>query len=383
MFIKRKKPLAIALLFCGGLAFSSCNTPEIEAPIEEAEAIFTRSLDAESEEGMYSEFFKDPYKNIDEHSRHSSPDAEQDIKSLASYLKKGTKTDLDKARAIYIWLTQNISYDAKGYNTTNYGDGSAAAVLKNRIAVCEGFSNLYLALGQEMGLEIEKVIGFAKGYGFARATSFRRENHAWNRIKIDGAWRIFDATWGEGYAENIGGKIACTKQFDNYWFNVDPYRAIFDHYPKSEGVLASIQPTLDLPGYGKLPKVSKNYFRIGFDAKTTYQTILKNKDAKFPKCYDVKTPVRILEAPAEKNLVAGKTYTFKMVIPAALKVALLDEHTNWNYLKEDKDGAWLLTYTPADPGKISILLNDGSKGKSFSVLMSYAVVKSDANYSNL
>lgn len=378
MLINMNKPIAFALMFCGGIALSSCNN-DIEMDdenINEADAISVRSMEATEEKSdYYADLFKDPYQAIDDHARHSAAANEKDIPTLAKYLKEGTKTDLDRARAIYVWLTQNISYDAKGYNSASYGDGSSEAVLKNRIAVCEGFTNLFLSLGKEMGLEIEKVVGYAKGYGFSSTRSFRRENHAWNRIKIDGNWRIFDATWGEGYAENIGGKIRCTKKFDNYWFNVDPYQAIFDHYPKSTAILASIKPALDLPGYGKLPKVDKNYFRIGFDAKTTYETILQDPQAQFPKCYNVKTPVRILEAPAQKNLIAGKTYTFKMVIPAALKVALLDEHTNWNYMKEDDKGAWTVTYTPEDPGKINILLNDGSKGKSFSVLMSYAVLE--------
>jgi hypothetical protein len=52
-------------------------------------------------------------------------------------------------------------------------------------------------------------------------------------------------------------------------------------------------------------------------------------------------------------------------------------------MKEDSNGAWTISYTPVDPGKINILLNDGSKGASFNVLMSYEVVKSDTNYKNL
>ena len=122
--------------------------------------------------------------------------------------------------------------------------------------------------------------------------------------------------------------------------------------------------------------------QLNYPFGTLDETFIKNPKAKFPKCYDVKTPVRILEAPPQKELVAGKTYKFKMVIPAALKVALLDEHTNWNYMKEDSNGAWNISYTPKDPGKINILLNDGSKGKSFSVMMSYAVVAGASN-SNL
>lgn len=375
MLLKMNQSIAFSLLVAGGLSLYSCGSdkPKLNE-INAEEIISTRYVEgAGAEEDMYASYFKDPFATIDDHALHSSKESEKDIATLAKFLREGTKTDLDRARAIYVWLAKNISYDANGYNNANYGDGSAEAVLKNRIAVCEGFSNLFLALGKAMGLEIEKVTGYAKGYGFAKTAAFKQTNHAWNRIKINGEWRIFDATWGEGYAENIGGKVVCTKQFDNYWFNVDPYRAIFDHFPQ-DVALAGVQPAIDLETYRKLPSISKNYFRIGFDAKKTYNAVLKNPTATFPKCYDTKTPILILEAPAQKDLVVGKPCTFKMVIPAALKVALLDEHSNWNYMKEDATGAWTVSYTPTDPGKISILLNDGSKGASFSVLLGYDVV---------
>jgi hypothetical protein len=374
MLINMNKPIALTLLLSGCMGLYSCNSdaPKI-SPMDAAEAISTRNIEGASEEEAYAYFFKDPFVSIDDHAGHSSKEVEKDIPTLAKFLKEGTKSDLDKARAIYVWLAKNVSYDANGYNNSTYGDGSAANVLKTRIAVCEGFSNLFLALGKEMGLEIEKVVGYAKGYGFARTAAFKQTNHAWNRIKINGEWRIFDATWGEGFAENIGGKVVCTKQFDNYWFNIDPYKAIFDHYPQDQA-LAGVSPAIDLEAYRKLPAISKNYFRIGFDAKKTYETVLKAPTATFPKCYDVKTPILIVDAPAQKDLVVGKSCTFRLVIPAALKVALLDEHSNWNYMKEDNTGAWAVTYTPTDPGKISILLNDGSKGASFGVLLAYDVV---------
>jgi hypothetical protein len=379
MFIDLNK-FSLFLLLFGSTAFLySCNSSTDSDKKEDT--ISTRSLnDSKEGEDIYADFFKDPFESVDDHALHSTPEVEKEISSLALYLQDGCKNDLEKARSVYVWLARNINYDVNGYNNASYGDASAKAVLNSRTAVCEGFSNLYAALGNEMGLEIEVVKGYAKGYGFANVASFSQTNHAWNRIKIDGKWRIFDATWGEGYAENIGGRIACTKSFDNYWFNVDPYRAVFDHYPKGK-LLDEIKPAIDMKTFCSLPKVNKNYFRLGFDAHLTYQKILKNNKATFPKCYDVKTPVRILKAPPQKNLVAGKTYQFKLVIPAALKVALMDEHTNWNYMKEDENGAWLLSYTPKDPGKINILLNNG--GKSFAVMMSYSVVKADSQYDNL
>jgi len=51
--------------------------------------------------------------------------------------------------------------------------------------VCEGFSNLYYVIGAEMGLEIKKVSGYAKAYGYSQGDKFKEENHAWNLIKIN------------------------------------------------------------------------------------------------------------------------------------------------------------------------------------------------------
>ena len=378
MFINPTTFSLVFTLFGAALLYSCNNASDSNRSVE---LNSNRSLNnSKDNEGIYADFFKDPFESVDYHALHATPDVEKEISSLALFLQEGCKNDLEKARSVYVWLTKNINYDVKGYNNTSYGDVSAKAVLKSRTAVCEGFSNLYAALGNQMGLEIEVVKGYAKGYGFAQVASFTQTNHAWNRIKIEGKWRIFDATWGEGYAENIGGRITCTKSFDNYWFNVDPFRAVFDHFPKGK-LIDEIKPAIDMKAYCSLPKVNKNYFRLGFDAYLTYQKILKNKNATFPKCYDVKTPVRVLKAPPQKNLIAGTTYQFKLLIPAALKVALMDEHTNWNYMKEDENGAWVLSYTPKDPGKINILLSSG--GKSFAVMMSYVVLKSESQYDSL
>ena len=50
----------------------------------------------------------------------------------------------------------------------------------------------------QLNLEIETVTGYSKGYGYSPSKRFKDVDHAWNLIKIDGAWRMFDATWGEG-----------------------------------------------------------------------------------------------------------------------------------------------------------------------------------------
>ena len=183
------------------------------------------------------------------------------MQTLADYLEKGAQNDMEKTRAIYVWLTKNISYDWEEYTSGLIGSYSAEEILGRRKAVCGGFASLFLALGEAMGLEVQKVVGYAKGFGYSQGDKFHDTNHAWNIAKIDGEWKIFDATWGEGYAEVINGKTVTTKEFEDYWFDVPPYEAIFSRLPKKRN-LSFVEPLLSLSGFEKLPYVEKTYFKI-------------------------------------------------------------------------------------------------------------------------
>ncbi|MCS7045368.1 MAG: transglutaminase-like domain-containing protein, partial [Gemmataceae bacterium] len=56
-----------------------------------------------------------PYKAIDQHALKAPPEAEASLDSLAEYLAKPCKTDRDKARAIYRWITDRIAYDVERF----------------------------------------------------------------------------------------------------------------------------------------------------------------------------------------------------------------------------------------------------------------------------
>ena len=175
------------------------------------------------------------FQEVDRYARNA-PKNVQSIDELVSYFSSIEAKPIEKARMIYVWLTDNISYDSKAYNLKNIGDNSPSTVFKTKKAVCAGFANLYTDLGEKLGLEIETISGVAKGYEFEENVSDDLEesiNHAWNAIRIDGEWRVFDATWGEGYGmSNKKGKLESTKKFDETWFNVDPVNALFTHFPE-------------------------------------------------------------------------------------------------------------------------------------------------------
>lgn len=318
-----------------------------------------------------------PFGNIDKHAIKCPKSEEQTIEALAAYLQQNTNSDLEKARAIYIWLTKNIRYDDEGFNTNKNSDYSAEGVLKSRKAVCEGFSNLFYALGKHMNLPIEKVIGYSKGYGYTTGQTFSDTDHAWNIIKINGQWRVFDATWGEGSGKSVKGKLVSKKDFDNYWFNVSPYEAIFTHLPQNKAFL-NVQPAIDLKIFENLPYIEPAYFEIGFDGTTTYRNVCNNKSLQFPMCYSLPTHVKIIAAPKYNSLELNKSYIFELYVPRGINVAAIDAKNNWTDFTMNK-GTFKLTYTPSEPGELSISIKYEKGGKSHHTVLQYNVATTKAS----
>ena len=316
---------------------------------------------------------KNPFAKIDKHARRCPQSKQSSIDSLSNYLLLGANSEIEKARAIFVWLAEKIEYDDESYNSGSDGDNSAEGVLSNKKAVCEGFSNLFLALGERMGLEIEKVVGYAKGYGYSPGMKFKETDHAWNIIKINENWRIFDATWGQGNGENINGKLKSKKEFNEYWFNVDPFEAIFNHFPQ-DSKHSFVQPSLSLSKYEKFPNIDEEYFEIGFNGKETYKNVSAEISFKFPQCFEIGTYVQMYEAPKNENLLISEPQKFEFFIPRGFSVAIIDADDNWTYFDKEK-GKFRLEYTPKTDGELQISVKFENGGDSYHTFLIYKVVK--------
>lgn len=318
-----------------------------------------------------------PFAKIDRHARACPKSAEKNVVSLAAYLEKGCKTDLEKARSIYIWLTKNVSYDDRGYNAKNYGDLSPEGVLKSRTAVCSGFSALYYALGKEMGLDIKDVSGYAKGYGYAAGDKFSEVDHAWNVIRIDGQWRVFDATWGEGKGSTVNGKLKSTKKFDEYWFNVDPYEAIFNHYPEDRA-LTLVSPDISLQVYEKFPYAHSSYFKLGFDGRKVYKMVRTKGYIDFPDTFSNSAMVKVADAPLFRDLQLGRSYIFRFKGQGIENMALIDSQKNWTKMKKE-NGYFFFEYAPKHTGDLTVNFKKKDNSEIWEGILRYQVVRGKVN----
>ncbi len=182
------------------------------------------------------------FAEVDEKARQVAFPKNQNVAQLATDLTKGLSTEKEKARAIYVWLTEHISYDVR---TAFDEDAETAAVvakqksrvvLKSKKAICEGYANLFCDLCAAAGIKAFRAVGPVKNlHG-----RIPRSGHAWNLVRADGQWGLVDATWGAGSVDDEAQEFA--RQFNPDFFFVAPEVMIKNHLPTDPLFQLSTQP---------------------------------------------------------------------------------------------------------------------------------------------
>jgi hypothetical protein len=148
------------------------------------------------------------------------------VDALSNYIKQNFSTDSARVRAIYVWITNHIKYDVARLRNRDKNPGgppqSVADVLATRYAVCQGYSDLFVALARNMGIDAHVVGGYTKKGGRVNPIS-----HAWVAAVVGGEWVLFDPTWGAGYVRDD----QFVKHFNNAFYKVSPATLIGDHMP--------------------------------------------------------------------------------------------------------------------------------------------------------
>jgi hypothetical protein len=149
------------------------------------------------------------------------------VDALASYIKQNFTTDTARVRAIYVWIANHISYDVKRFNDRDKNPEAqpqaVANVLSTRKAVCQGYSDLFVALCKAVGINAIQVSGYTKSQGKVNIIS-----HAWAAVELEGKWYFFDPTWGAGYVTDNDKFV---KHFNNSFYKVLPEKFVVDHMP--------------------------------------------------------------------------------------------------------------------------------------------------------
>ncbi len=127
------------------------------------------------------------------------PEEETSIESVGKYIAAHEKDPVLRVKALHDYVADRIAYDGPAYRAGNIPieDGDAQKVFARRLGVCAGYAQLLVALGKASGDEIVYVVGNVRTHGSA----IDGASHAWNAVKIEGAWYLVDPTFDAGYLD--------------------------------------------------------------------------------------------------------------------------------------------------------------------------------------
>jgi len=150
------------------------------------------------------------HKNVRELPQHLTFNAlnnpsKENVEELVKALTKDLSSIDDKARAIHDWIVINIFYDLDRYqpNGDLYRPYFYLEVLRSRLTMCGGYSDLFFVMAKMAGLRVASVTG-------ATANA-----HIWNAVWDGSEWKHVDATWDAG---SYKSKKPTRTYSSNYFF---------------------------------------------------------------------------------------------------------------------------------------------------------------------
>ena len=184
-----------------------------------------------------NEYWKKDYSKID--SFAVAVKRTTDINKLAIKLTQNYLTDVEKYRSIFTWIAHNISYDCEALKNPALRETDPIKVIKNKKAVCAGYSNLFLKLCESANLQCTTINGWSKHKEDIGKILSEKSNHSWNAIKIQNEWFLCDVTWGAGSTSEDTGVF--TFKFKDYYFCTPPLLFSYNHLPEDKQWLLGVE----------------------------------------------------------------------------------------------------------------------------------------------
>lgn len=140
------------------------------------------------------------YQLSEEETKQMQEASLKKAEEIANEVVRSGMSDYEKEEAINQYICENSTYNMDIYDYIN-SDGTVDSeatekfvhsftpygILVENKGVCESYSEAFMMIAREAGLEAIIVTGTMEGV-----------NHEWNRIKLDGKWYSMDVTNNDG-----------------------------------------------------------------------------------------------------------------------------------------------------------------------------------------
>ncbi|WCO03687.1 transglutaminase domain-containing protein [Psychroserpens ponticola] len=232
----------------------------------------------------------------------------KNLPELSHNLTSNLDSDVERFRAIYIWVCTNVANDYGLYlknkkKREKFEDDSLkleawnesfkkklfSKLRKRKKTICSGYAYLVSELSRLANINCRMVNGFGRT-STTSIDNFNAPNHSWNAVKLDNKWYLSDPTWASGIVHpfNYGFKF----NYNNGLFLTSPEFFALTHYPIEskwmflDNEIPTFQSFLENPIlYGKAYK----HLSAHLTPNTLNNTIQKNETITFK--YELIEPI--------------------------------------------------------------------------------------------
>ncbi|HYT87246.1 MAG TPA: transglutaminase domain-containing protein [Gemmataceae bacterium] len=208
------------------------------------------------------------YSAIDEYAKNTPREIGSSTVKLAAYLSKGAKNDREKARAIFVWICENMIYD-QDVLAGRVVESRPEFVLRARAGECTAHANLFHSLATQAKLKALLIAGQERQLDVDPAYASRTKKvgpayyttHLWNAVQLDGRWLVVDTSLGNTHMKKQGKMEHLGPRRDE-WFLVPPGEAIYSHWP-TDAKLQLLDRPVTIKEHVSLPLLAPGAFRHG------------------------------------------------------------------------------------------------------------------------
>ncbi|KAJ6668199.1 hypothetical protein lerEdw1_015576 [Lerista edwardsae] len=229
------------------------------------------------------------FKKLDAYAAKVS--TRSNVEGLVSVLLQEAHSDLEKVRAIWIWICHHIEYDVKAYHNEALRRCEPSDVLRSGKGVCAGYSGLFEKMCSIAGIECKTLSGFSKGYSYKIGKILKDTDHAWNAVYLDGKWHLLDCTWGSGNMDE-----SCTRftfRYDEFYFLTHPALFISEHLPKDHQ-WQLLKPALTLQQFEHNLRYNSDFYTIGLVAASPQTSVIETENGKATVLIESRSPTLFL-----------------------------------------------------------------------------------------
>jgi len=196
---------------------------------------------------------------------------------IADTLTRSLPDKQAKARAIFYWVANNISFDLKAMKSNDIRKVDPVIVIQTRKATPLGYANLIQEMCSMANIRCLTVDGYIKNYAEEISNPADEINHTWNVVQLGESpeqWYYVDAAKASGFTDSKHSKF--TKEFVSEYFFADRTLFNLDHYPDNGAWQLGGGPK-NLKEFYNLPVFSNAAYIHGLQKPTPANGFIKAK----------------------------------------------------------------------------------------------------------